>query len=241
MRKVVVYMGDERIYNDMSTACKSLLYHTHVDHVYFLIDTPGFPGVLPLCVSTINVHDQTIFPVPGPNYHPHYGYMTWMRAALSKLLPSEHVVLLLDPDTLVVDDISPLWDYDISHHYFAAVQETRFYNQPSIHTRQPYFNAGVMLLNLDLMREHHIDDTIISTINTTHYEHLEQDALNFVCSNNILPIPSDYNVSFVTEPTNTPRIRHFLSYAKKDWPSASEPYRTKSWNDIMKEGNNHAK
>ena len=124
MRKIVVYMGDERIYPMLVSSCKSLLYHTQVDRVVFLIDTPTFPLELPQngIIQTLNVHDQTIFRPHGPNYHAHYGYMTLMRAALSKLFPDEDTVLLLDPDTVVVDDISPIWSYDISDYYFAAVE-----------------------------------------------------------------------------------------------------------------------
>lgn len=232
MRKVVVYMGDKRLYNDMETACKSLLHHTPVDQVVFLIDTHKFPRKLPKIVSCIDVSHQTIFPVPGPNYHPHYGYMTWMRAALTKVLPDEHVVLLLDPDTLVVDDISGIWDYDISNYYLAAVQETRFFNMGPIHKKSPYFNAGVMLLNLDKLRADAIDNTIIHTINTVHYQHLEQDVINYTCDKHILSIPSEYNTSFVTELNVHPRIRHFLSYAKDELPTYAEPYEQLKWKDV---------
>lgn len=240
MRKVVVYMGDRRIYGQMVTAAKSLLYHTTIDTIYFLIDTPSFPYHVPDTVITVNVHNQQIFPVPGPNYHPHYGYMTWMRAALSKILTHEDVVLLLDPDTLVVDDISDLWDYDLSQYYLAAVEETRCGCGPSVHSKQPYFNAGVMLLNLERIRADKIDDTMIQTINTTYYKHLEQDVINFVCDRHILSLPSAYNTSFVTDLTTHPRIRHFLSTAKKDWPEFAAPYERMNWNEIMQKGANQS-
>lgn len=236
MRKVVVYMGDRRIYDQMVTASKSLLSHTQVDRVYFLIDTPTFPYHIPDIIVTVNVHDQRIFPVHGPNFHPHYGYMTWMRAALSKVLPHEDVVLLLDPDTIVVDDISPIWDYDISDYYLAAVKETRFYSNRSIHDKDPYFNAGVMLMNLAKLREDSIDDTLIQTINTKHYQHLEQDVINYVCDKHILSIPSEYNTSFVTDITTHPRIRHFLSLAKDEYPAFAKRYEQIDWNDILQKG-----
>ena len=237
MKKTVVYMGDERIYTQMETACKSLLFHTTVDKVNFLIDTPAFPRTLPDIITTLNLHNQTIFPVPGPNYHPHYGYMTWMRAALSKILPDEHIVLLLDPDTLVVDDISGIWNYDLSNHYLAAVEETRFFDQPSIHHKHPYFNAGVMLLNLDKLRADQTDDVLIRTINSVYHKHLEQDIINSVCDRHILPLPSEYNTSFVTELNTHPRIRHFLSYAKPEWPDYAQPYERMPWEDIIERRN----
>ena len=239
MRKVVVYMGDRRIYDQLIIAAKSLLAHTTVDHVYFLIDTPTFPEPLPDIITTINVHNQNIFPVNGPNYHPHYGYMTWMRTALSKIFPSEDVVLLLDPDTIVVDDISPMWDYDLSDYYLAAVKETRFYSNRSVHDKDPYFNAGVMLMNLAKLRADHIDDTLIQSVNAKHYKHLEQDVINLVCDKHILALPSEYNTSFVTDITAHPRIRHFLSLAKDEYPEWARKYERIEWNDILQKGANH--
>ena len=228
--RVVVYMGNRHIYDMLCTAAKSLLCHTDVDRIYLLIDDPVFPYPLPPIIRTVNVHSQPYFPPTCPNIHPHYSYMTLMRSVLSKVLPDEHCVLLLDPDTIVCDDISPIWDTDISNYFFAAVRETRNHN----HKKNPYYNAGVMLMNLDKFRNEYIDDTIIQSLNVRRYEHLEQDALNFVCDRNILDLPSDYNTSFVSDEPTVPRIRHYLSFAKKFWPAAAEPYRTMSWEQALK-------
>ena len=225
MKKVVVYMGNARVYPMILTAVKSLLNSTCVDVIYVLTDDDSFPNPLPSLIRTINVHNQTIFPPSCPNISPYYSYITLMRSVLSKVLPDEHVVLLLDPDTLVYHDISGIWDYDISNYFFAAVPETR----NNDHTKVPYYNAGVMLMNLDKFRNEHIDDTIIVTLNTTPYQHLEQDVLNFVCDRHILSIPSEYNASFVTDPTDTNRIVHFLSYAKKEWPKYAKHFDSIPW------------
>lgn len=231
MRKVAVYMGNRNIYDMMSVAAKSLLSHTKMDRVYFLIDDPTFPEPLPDVIRCVNVHNQQFFPPSCPNIHPHYSYMTLMRSVLSKVLPNEHVVLLLDPDTVVCGDISPLFRTDISNYFFAAVPEVRNHT----HVKNPYYNAGVMLMNLDKFRSERIDDTIIQTLNTTHLLHLEQDALNFVCDKNILALPSTYNYSFVSEPiTGEPLIRHFLSFAKPEWAEWAEKYRRMSWQTAMK-------
>ena len=225
MKKVVVYMGNAKVYPMILTAVKSLLNCTDVDAVYVLTDDEHFPNPLPHLIRTVNVHNQCFFPPSCPNIHPYYSYITLMRATLSKVLPDEHVVLLLDPDTLVYHDISGIWDYDISNYFFAAVQETRNNN----HTKVPYFNAGVMLMNLDKFRNERIDDTIIASLNAKPYEHLEQDALNFVCDRHILSLPSEYNASFVTDPTDVNRIVHFLSYAKKEWPKYAKHFDAIPW------------
>ena len=38
MDRVAVYMGTRNVYRQMAAACKSLLYHTRVDRVWFLIE-----------------------------------------------------------------------------------------------------------------------------------------------------------------------------------------------------------
>lgn len=223
----VVYMGNRRYYPLLTTAAKSLLSHSPVDRVYFLIEDDKFPEPLPSIITTVNVSDQRIFSPNGPNINGYYTYMTLMRAALSKVLPQEDRVLLLDPDTIVEDDISPIWTTDLTYAYFAGVLETR----NNDHT-PPYYNAGVMLMNLAKLRADGLDDKIIATINTTRYRHLEQDVLNFLCKPFIVSLPSEYNSSFVTDTTTHPRITHYLDKAKRHLPKAQEPYINLDWHDL---------
>jgi len=214
----VVYMARRNYYYMLPPAIKSLLSHTPVDHIYLLIEDdtlPDEPDLPPVC-HCLNVSDQKIFPDDGPNIRPGYQYMTLMRAALSKILPDEDRVLLLDPDTIVVDDISPIWNYDVQDYYFSAVPETR----NNTHEKKPYYNAGCMLLNLKKLRADKKDDEIIHEINTVKYQHMEQDVLNFLCDKRILALPSEYNASFVSDPTNHPRIFHYLSTDKYKLPQA---------------------
>lgn len=227
-QKYVVYMGNRPYYPMMITAAKSLLYHTKVDRVYFLTEDDPFPVPLPYMFRVINVSRQNIFRPDGPNINPFYTYMTLMRAALTKLIPDAGCVLLLDPDTIVSDDISPLWNYNLSCNYFAAVPETR----NNDHTKVPYYNAGVMLMNLKKFREDGMDDRVIHEINTVRYQHMEQDVLNFLCDPYILPLPSCYSASYVSDPCDHPRISHYLAHAKGDLPAAQQPYINLNWNDI---------
>lgn len=235
----VVYMGNRRYYPMLITAAKSLLYHSQIDDVYFLMEDDAFPDQpdLPDICHCVNVRNQDIFSPSGPNINHYYSYMTLMRAALSKVIPYRDTVLLLDPDTIVVDDIAPIWNFDIQYHYFAAVPETR----NNDHTHKPYYNAGVMFMNLRKLREDKKDDEIIRIINTTQYRHMEQDVLNFFCTPKILTLPPEYNASFVSDPVEHPRINHYLSFAKKDLPAAQEPYQNLPWNIIVKERENIAK
>lgn len=229
--RYVVYAGDRRVYDMMIASAKSLLFYTHVDKVFFLIEDDKFPLPLPDVFQCINVSRQSVFDHNGPNIMSWYGFMTTLRAGLTRILPSDiDTVLWLDPDTVVCDDISDIWNAEITHKYFAAVEEVRNHN----HSLKPYFNAGVMLLNLRKFRDDGMDEKIINEINTVKYEHLEQDVLNYLCHMHTRKLPSRYSDSYVSEPCSNPRIKHFLANAKHlFWPEA-KPYNDMPWDDILK-------
>lgn len=231
-RRVAVYCGTREVYNMMVPAAKSLVAHTKVDKIYFLIEDDKFPEALPDCIECINVKDQEYFSVGGPNYDTNWTYMVLMRAALPKILPDEHVVLSLDNDTIVNGDISAIWDTDISDAYFAAVPETRNNHRPG----QKYHNFGVVLFNLDYLRSSRMCDKVINDLNINKYPYNEQDCMNNMCAEKIVPIPSMYNESITTEPSEHPLISHYCGpYARKiEYMQQSMKYKDKSWDDLLK-------
>ena len=221
--KAAVYCGTRNLYADMVTAAKSLAIHSDVDRIYFLIEDDEFPFELPPYVRLINVSDQPFFDKSGPNYKNGWTYMVLMRAALHKIFPSIDRIVSLDVDTIVVQDVSNFWDFDISNYYFAGCKE------PYKSKFGLYINAGVMLLNLEKLRDGKGDE-IVDALNTKFFPFNEQDCINQLCSGTILEIPSDYNANNWTVPTTTPKIIHFAAipkwqnaplvkeYAKMDWP-----------------------
>jgi len=72
--------------------------------------------------------------------------MALIRGALTKIFPNLDTILSLDVDVIINENISELWDLDLTNYYLAAVQESLKYNKPD------YINAGVMLLNLKKLR-----------------------------------------------------------------------------------------
>ena len=164
MRRVVVYSGTRNVYGDILTSMRSLLDHTKVDTVYLLIEDDEFSKPLPDVCRVINVSQQAYFKEKTPNYNSRWSYMALMKVALPDLLANEDIALHLDIDTVVVDDISDLWEIDISKYYFAAVREP-LKSAPDF----VYCNVGACLLNLKKMRESEIFKTMISELNVYYY------------------------------------------------------------------------
>lgn len=210
--KTAVYCGTKNLYKNMLIAAKSLLMHSDVEKIYFLIEDDTFPYNLPKEIEIINISNQTYFIKNGPNYNSHWTYMVLIRAALSKIFPELDTVLSLDVDTIVNENISDIWDIDLTNYYLAAGKENCKSNDNFIS-----INMGVVLFNLKKLREDHKDDEIINALNTKFYEYNEQDCISELCQNYIFELSPDYNVHNWAdlEKVKHKKIIHFA--AVKNW------------------------
>jgi len=163
-----------------------------------------------------------------------YTYMALMKVTYAKLFPQYDRILSLDVDTIVVDDISELWDLKLdgipgtSTYYMAGVREPYKSRDGYL-----YINSGVLMFNLKALRETHMDQTLIDVLNEIRYTFPEQDAINKKCQGRMLMIPEEYNFSMVSDETEEPKIFHYA--VKKDWTMMPEyvKYENTSWNDVM--------
>ena len=227
MDKIAVYTGTRNLYPHMVPAVKSLIMRSDVDKVYLLIEDDEFPYELPELVETRNVSDQKYFPHDGPNFKSRFTYMAMMRAALAKEFPEYDKILSLDVDTFAVQNMSELWDKDLTGYYFCASKEP----DRSTHERM-YVNVGVALYNLAMMRE--IVDAVIEKLNTIEYNFVEQDCLNDVCTGKIREMPSIYNATPYTMPAPSPKIIHYAG--KGDWTDQPQyvAYSKLTWDEVMR-------
>ena len=211
--KAAVYAGTRNVYQDMIPSMKSLLIHSDVDKVYFLIEDDEFPYELPPEVECINVSDQKWFDAETcPNMKNRCSYMVLLRVVFSKIFPNLDKILTIDNDTIVKSNVSELWDIDLGDNYFAGCTEP-FFTKGTI----TYINMGVAMLNLKKLREDHMDDLLLQNLKTYYYRNAEQGCINDTCQGHILTLPSEYNVTQYTRDkpntTNT-KIQHFAANPK---------------------------
>lgn len=171
---------------------------------------------------------------------------TYLRLLLPGHLP-EYIdrVLYLDSDVLVCGDLSPLWDIPLDGAALAAVGD---HFTPTLGTRDgipgaptdidmaaPYFNSGVLMINLPVWRTLGITELCLKymTENQDRLRLPDQDALNLAAYGRWHELAGIWNdhVSWwnpVAEPQDT-RILHFIG-RKKPWhdgfeyPAAHELY-----------------
>jgi len=228
--KHAVYCATRNIYDDMETAAKSLVANSDVDVVHFLIEDAEFPHELPDIIEVHDVSGQEYFPPDGANSCSRFTWMELMRAALPNILDVDRV-LSLDCDTICTGDVSDIWDIDVEYGYFAATPESWAKSRPGLY----YCNIGVMLMNLDNLRECGKADEIVDVLNCHAFAWPCQDALNYLCQGFIVHMPSGFNkCPWVVDDGSPTRIVHYA--ARNDWRDDPivRKYRDMPWSEVMK-------
>ena len=225
MRRVAAYFGTRDYYPMMVMAAKSLLYHTRMDRVWFLIEDDEFPEALPEVIRTKNISRQEWFPEGGPNYGAHWTYTCLLPLAFPEIFPDENRILRLDDDTVVRKDIGELLDMDLEGNVAAMVEEP-------VRSLFPfrYFNAGVALMDLERLRETGRYRKMIDLANREQLTAMDQDAINVFCQGEILKLDPRWNdAGHITEYTKDPYIMHYAGTRKKLMAQEYEQYRNMEW------------
>lgn len=190
-------------------------------------------------ISFLSIPDERVAGLPEMDF---VTSAMWYRIFLPELLGGVDRVLYLDVDTIAVDSIEPLWRIDLAGSHVAAVTNVFYMRSHAERATQlgiepaDYFNSGVVLMNLDLMRR---DDSSTALLDyaTDHASELawpDQDALNVVlgkgrirlhprwnCMNSVLQFPWAGEVlgaGAVEEARARPAIRHF------EGPTINKPW-----------------
>ena len=119
----------------------------------------------------------------------HVSKAAYFRLALADILPNDiEKVIYLDVDLLVYDDIKKLWKIDLENLPLAAVPDYgimasgRLCKQKAdvigLPIGEKYFNSGVLIINLKEWRKEDYTKQILEIINSNHFPHHDQDALN---------------------------------------------------------------
>jgi len=206
-QRIVVYSGTRNVYEQMYVSLKSLLANTQVDMVLLFIEDDEFPYQLPENVKPMNVSGQEIFHADSPNYRNNWSYMELLRCSLGVMLPEEfHKVLWLDIDTIVNEDIGELFDIDLTDYYYAGVMEPK-----KCLGVFRYINVGVVMINLDLLRQNMKEIDIINYLNKYPLTWPGQDAINMHCQGYIKLLDSEFNSCGYTQPCIRPKVYHFAA------------------------------
>ena len=148
--------------------------------------------------------DVTKFPsFPNITMLSHVTQACYYRLMLPEILPkSIRKVLYLDGDIIVRHSLLPLWDTNLKDNAVGAVPDgsegnLEFYHRLNIPPQLGYFNAGVVLINLEYWREHNVVKDFFRILQeyAGKLKFHDQDVLNIVFSNNKVVFPIKYNLT----------------------------------------------
>ncbi len=191
------------------------LFDNNIDreiNVYIMLDKPWSVQNMSKVNQLKEKYNQSIkfcevnnaffekYPIKGAGMD-HLSIVTYYRLYAADLLPKDvDKVLYLDCDIIVNDSIGELFDMDWTDIAIGAVSDMcvewqEFYDRLQYDKSMGYFNAGVVLMNLDYWRMHNLARQCFDYManNYDKVENNDQDVLNVVMKDIKCQLPITYN------------------------------------------------
>ena len=206
----IAYSSSEYYFKPSLVSIYSLLKNTNSDvHLYFLSSgvSENNKKILENLVKKFNAKLSIIeieselekfasrlnLPLMRGNYS------TYARILLAEILVSVDSILLIDSDTLVVDEIQGIYDYVDTDKILYAARDYVISNRYSCHedfelSEKPYFNMGVLYINLKAWRSAGITKVLKGRFEAEHKLKIaDQSIVNRYLGEFIGELPVMYN------------------------------------------------
>jgi lipopolysaccharide biosynthesis glycosyltransferase len=182
--------------------------------------------------------------------HSHISLATYYRLFISEYLPKElKKIIYLDCDTVILKELFSLYEINIENHLFGAILDMPhpsnfFYKNQFQLNDDRYFNAGVLIINLQLIRSTEFLSKCIFFIKNsfTKINLWDQDVINVVASGKIKELGYQFNYCsdlFKFKTLHEPTIIHYAGYVKP-WNNKSalitnQSYDFYYWDELNKQ------
>ncbi len=134
----------------------------------------------------------------------YYSKTTYYRMFIPELFPELDKALYLDSDIIVTGNISELYDVKLESELAAAVRDEFVCTSPilsdyvtkriGLERPEQYFNAGVLLMNLALMRKLRFEEVFLRLLSEVKFAVAQdQDYLNVICRGRVKYLSYDWN------------------------------------------------
>lgn len=213
--------------NIVCAADSGYVQHCSVMLIFFFENNPGEEHAVYLLTEGLDLDDLDFIQKIVHSYNGHFFYCqvdfkflekcpikstdhlsiaTYNRLFMADLLPADvNKVLYLDCDIIVNQSIKELWETPLRDNFVVAAFEERgccaedVYERLDYDSKYGYFNAGVLLVNLDYWRTHNMTQAFIEYIEH-NFEKLrahDQDVLNAFFYDKSVHISLAWNVEFI--------------------------------------------
>lgn len=156
----------------------------------------------------------------------HLSRAAYARLFLSELLPALDRVIYLDTDTLVLENLLPLWKMDLNGFLVAAVPDD-FIDPSEIAATKSrlgeYFNSGVMVMNLAQWRADNLMPEIAAVMASPDLLCEDQSVMNMICANRVQFIDRKWNF-FTKRFSEYPSAHRYISPAILHYGGTPKPW-----------------
>ena len=190
----------------------------------------------------------------------YYSKTTYFRMFIADMFPEYKKAIYIDSDTVVVSDISKLYDVELGNNYVGACHEQAMV-QTEVYgnyvervmeiSRNEYFNAGVLLINCEAFRSANVVQQFIYLLGVYNFVVTQdEDYLNVICQGKVKWLDQGWNAEvygIMPIAESEIKILHYIMVSKpwhfKDckfsenfWQYAK---RTSVYESILKEFNEY--
>lgn len=161
----------------------------------------------------------------------HISRVTYARLLIDQLLPVEtERILFIDPDTLILASLEPLWSIDLQGAILGGVMDLGITRDVGLNIAgydqvprvKRYFNAGVLLIDVRRWRQEEVSQKAMRYLKENPDSPFsDQDALNVACDGRWLALGDRWNFQdhYFTSigdlpETKRPTIVHFICKGK---------------------------
>ena len=170
----------------------------------------------------------------------YYTKATYYRFFIPELFPQYAKGLYLDCDIVLTTDAAELYHTELGDNYIAAIPEEfitdvdvfGIYSEKVLGVpRQEYINAGILVMNLDIMREINICEQFAALLEKVTYRVAQdQDSLNVICKDKTVILDKTWNRTPMpfADTSVTPKIAHYkINF--KPWKFDNVPFGDLFW------------
>lgn len=177
----------------------------------------------------------------------YYSKTTYFRLFIPDLYPQFDKVLYLDSDIVILSDVADLYNEDMESNLLAAapddvVQTIEVFREYAekvvgVATYKNYFNAGILLMNLDELRKFKFQEKFLYLLETVKFSVAQdQDYLNRLCKGRVKLLENTWDrMPIGGDITNRDEL-HIIHYnlAFKPWHFEDILYKEYFWKYAQK-------
>lgn len=203
---VLVYITDNNYIMPTTVSITSALMNKKPEKKYDIniictevIDNTMFNGINNICKdNNVNIYVKKVENKYKniDNYNKKITNTALLKFSIADILTNYDKVLYLDSDTLILNDLTNLFNENISEQYAAVIKDLYAMKHDGEHLNlgvEKYFNSGVMLLNTKTLREKNISDKLIEYKLKSKSHYVDQNSFNYIFNNHTKFISPKYN------------------------------------------------